>query len=413
METFSLVSFNPTPSSIMHIDLNSCFATVEQQANPLLRGKPIAVCAYTTPSGCILAPSVEAKNYGVKTGMRVRDGKKLCPDLIALNCDPPKYRHVHKALAAILEDYTYDYSPKSIDEFVLNLSGFPAIKRGIFEVGNEIKKRIRQEVGDWMRVSIGIAPNRFLAKTASSLYKPDGLNEINKDNFLQVYSFLGLTDLCGINYRNERRLNKVGIHTVLDFYNSDVHRLKIAFSSILGYYWYLRLRGWEIDAINFSRRSFGNSYALPTHSGSKSDLLPILQKLVEKTGTRLRRAGYKTKGVHLSLNFKNGGYWHKGKKLKRVIFDSRDIYQEMARLLSECPFNLPVRVLAETCFYLTTENVIQDEIFTDVLKKQSLVTSIDDINEVWGDFTVVPARMLGSVGHVHDRIAFGNVTELY
>ena len=120
----SALDFNSKPSTVMHIDLNSCFATIEQQANPLLRGRPIAVAAYTTPSGCIVAPSIEAKKFGIKVGMRVREGKLLCPGLIILSPDPEKYRNVHIALRKILSDYTNNFFPKSIDEFVLNLEGY-------------------------------------------------------------------------------------------------------------------------------------------------------------------------------------------------------------------------------------------------------------------------------------------------
>src|SRR5476651_1297305 len=118
--------FNPKPSTIMWIDLNSCFATIEQQANPKLRGKPVAVAAYNSPAGCIVAPSVEAKRLGIKTGMRVKDGMMLCKDLIVLSPDPMKYRNVHLGLKKIFSDYTDKLTPKSIDEFVLNLEGYPA-----------------------------------------------------------------------------------------------------------------------------------------------------------------------------------------------------------------------------------------------------------------------------------------------
>jgi len=150
------MDFNPKPSTIMHLDLNSCFASIEQQANPLLRGKPIAVAAYTTPSGCILAPSIEAKKYGIKTGMRVKDGKLLYPDLIILPPDPWKYRHVHLQLRRLLENYTDRIVPKSIDEFVLDLEGYPAFTKGMMEIAREIKSRIKIEIGDWLTISVGI-----------------------------------------------------------------------------------------------------------------------------------------------------------------------------------------------------------------------------------------------------------------
>src|SRR3989338_7172302 len=134
--------FNPNPSTILHIDLNSCFATIEQQANPLFRGKPIAVAAYTTPNGCILAPSIEAKQYGVKTGMRVKDGKLLCPNLIILPSDPNKYREVHLRFRRLLSEYTDEVIPKSIDEFVLNLATLQVAKPE--DVGKQIKQRIKK-----------------------------------------------------------------------------------------------------------------------------------------------------------------------------------------------------------------------------------------------------------------------------
>ena len=115
--------FNPKSSTIMHLDLNSCFATIEQQANPLLRGKPIAVAAYSTPSCCILAPAIEAKKLGIKVGMRVKEGKRLFPQLQVLSPEPWKYRNIHLQLRDLISEYTADFSPKSIDEFVLNFEG--------------------------------------------------------------------------------------------------------------------------------------------------------------------------------------------------------------------------------------------------------------------------------------------------
>ena len=140
----SQLYFNPKRSSIMHIDLNSCFASVEQQANPLLRGKPVVVAAYTTPSGCILASSVEAKRLGIKTGMRVKEGKLLCKGLVVLPSDPWKYRNVHLKLRDLLNSYSSEVVPKSIDEFVLNLEGYPALAaRSMEQIAREIKNRIK------------------------------------------------------------------------------------------------------------------------------------------------------------------------------------------------------------------------------------------------------------------------------
>ncbi len=406
------LDFNRRPSSVMHIDLNSCFASIEQQANPLLRDKPIAVAAYDTPNGCILAASTQAKLLGIKVGLRVKEGRLLCPDLIVRSPDSDKYRAVHLALRNLLSGYTPKITPKSIDEFVLDFSGTPALQKGIFAVGQEIKNRIKKEIGDYLTVSIGLGPNRFLAKTASNLHKPDGLDEINKDNAFKIYRSLNLMDLNGINRQNAIRLNAVGIYTVMDFFNADLSLLRVAFHSILGYYWFLRLRGWEIDDIDWDTKSFGHSYSLPKFLTTSEEIAPILSKLVEKVGFRMRQANFQARGIHLALLYKNNQYFHEGKSLDQPVFDSRDIYRFAYRLLRHSPYHLPVRNIAVSCFGLSPRSTIQLDLFCDNLRKDSLVTAIDSINDKWGNFVITPAIMANTEDFVHDRIGFGQIRSL-
>lgn len=413
--------FNPAPSKIIHIDLNSCFATIEQQANPLLRGKPIVVAAYVSSNGCVLAPSIEAKRFGIKTGMRVKDARALYSNVVVLSPDPWKYRNVHIALRKIMASYTDDFVPKSIDEFVLDLSNYLVLKAGslkgvaqpdkMYEVALEIKNRIKKEVGEWLTVSIGIAPNRYLSKIAAGLNKPDGLDEINKSNFLEVYSKLKLDDLTGIKEKNSFRLNSMGIFSVLDFYNSGVQDLKAAFSSVNGYYWYLRLRGWEIDSVPFGRRSYGNSYSLPKPLRTLHELSSTLCKLVEKMAGRLRKANLTARGIHLAVSYRNGLFWHKGDSLEKEIFDSRDFYKEAMRLLWLSP-RYEVRNLAVSCFNLNKNHSSQLELFDNVEKRKRVVAAQDKINTRWGEYILTSARMIDTRGLVPDRIAFGNVKEL-
>ena len=404
--------FTQNPSTIMHIDLNSCFATIEQQANPLLRGKPIAVAAFTTPSGCIVAPSIEAKRYGIKTGMRVKDGKILYPDLIVLPPDPMKYRSIHLKLKALLSNYTDQLVPKSIDEFVLDFEGFPAFNKGLVNTGNEIKDRIKKEVGDWLTVNIGIAPNRFLAKLAAGLHKPDGLDVIDKDNYLKVYSELELVELHYIKQRNAARLNSAGIFTVMDMYNAPLSQLRSAFRSILANWWYMKLRGYEVDDREFARKSYGNGAALKETYITPEDISPVLQKLVEKMSARMRKAGFKAKGVHLGIVYRDGSYWHQGKSLTEIVFDSREIYKIMYRLLWHSPYRKPMREIGVTCFELIKSDQSQLNLFDDVEKKERLSVALDSINENYGHFVISPANMMTTDGIVLDRVAFGGVKEL-
>jgi len=412
MENQINLPFNPKSPTVMHIDLNSCFASVEQQANPKLRGKPIAVAAYDTPRGCIIAPSVEAKERGITVGMRVRDGKLICPDLIVLTPDPSKYRNIHLKLRSILEEYTDKVIPKSIDEFVLDLEGYPCFSKGMTAVAREIKQRIQKDVGEWLRVSIGIGPNRFLAKLGAGLHKPDGLDVIDTTNVASIYAALPLMKLCGIKANNVARLNHVGIFTTTDFYHAPVWKLKSAFASIVGYYWYVRLHGWEIDDVEFERGSFGNSYALPDTRSTPEELSPLLTKLCEKSARRMRIHGFRCRGIHVSLLYRNGNHWHKGMTLPTHVFDTRDIYKKAYRILCMSPYRMAVANLAVSCFSLEKSLYTQGELFSEMGKKENLVKAVDAINDKWGDFVITPARMMGLSEKIVDRVAFGNIREL-
>lgn len=395
----------------MHLDLNSCFATIEQQANPLLRGKPVAVAAYTTPGGCILAASIEAKKLGIKTGMRVRNGKEIYPHLLVLPPDPNKYRFVNRKLVAFLREYSSEVSIRSIDEMVINFNGSHR-KENLQYIAGEIKRRIKQEIGQWLTVSVGIAPNRFLAKLASSLKKPDGLIEIDLENIEKIFLSIQLSDIPGIKQRNILRLNSEGIYTPLEFYNASVPKLKRSFGGIVGYYWYLRLHGFEIDSIDFSRKSYGNSYALYRATANAHELSQILCKLVEKMGRRLRRGGYTASGIHVSCLLSDYSYWHHGQKTLVPLYTNQDLYKEALKILLTKPENKLVRILAVSCHYLQKNLFMQTSLLTDELKKHKLTQAIDAVNDRYGAFVVTPARMLGLDNKVIDRIAFGGVKEL-
>src|SRR3972149_8454261 len=258
------LQINRADPTVMHIDLNSCFATVAQQAHIHLRGRPMVIAAYASAGGCILASSIEAKKLGIKTGMRVGEAKKICPEVIVRENDTELVRDVSDQFMKICSDYSPDVTPKSIDEIVMNFSKTKGYyKKTLVEIGREIKNRFRREIGEWIFCNVGISTNRFLAKLASSLHKPDGLDVINHKNLKNVYSSVGLVDLHGINVKYVARLNDVGIFSPLDFLQAPDNFLrKQVFKSIVGHYWYLRLRGWEVDDFKSERKSFGQEYSL-------------------------------------------------------------------------------------------------------------------------------------------------------
>lgn len=406
---------NRNTPTIMHLDLNSCFATVEQQAHIHLRGKPLVIAAYTTPNGCVLSPSIEAKQYGIKTGMTVREARLLCKNVIVRDPDPRLVRDVHIKLAAICADYSPNTTPKSIDEILLDFTGMEKyLKKNLLSVGKEIKQRLRTDIGEWISCNIGIATNRFLAKLGAGLHKPNGLDIINYENIKSIYASLKLTDLPGINTHFEARLNTYNIFTVTRFFTTPEYILRQqVFQSIVGYYWYLRLRGFEVDDVSFKRKSYGQDYALNTFTSDPEILSKIIMKLCEKMGRRLRQAGYVAHGIHIACLYQDGTYWHKSRKNQHSFFTTHDLYTKTLLVFNQQPERKKVVKLSVSCYDLKSNKTIQESLFDTLDTKRGKVsTALDAINDKYGEFTIIPAIMMGMDDMVIDRIAFGAVKEI-
>lgn len=405
------ISLNKASPTIMHIDLNSCFATVEQQSHPHLRGRPIVIVAYPTPGGCILASSIEAKKLGIKTGMRVREGKEIYPDLIIRTADTILIRDVNKRFRKICLEYSPEVVPKSIDEVVINFSETPSLDRGLINIGREIKKRFREEIGEWISCNVGISTNRFLAKTAASLHKPDGLDVIDYRNLEEVYQKLSLTDLTGINTRFEFRLNQAGIFTPIDFLKASDNVLrKIVFKGITGHYWYLRLRGFEVDDFKSERKSFGQDYALTKKTSDPDELKKIIMKLCEKMGRRLRESKNCAFGFHLGLVYDDWTYWHKGHKFKDCSYTTAELFSKMMVILAQQPKIKSITKVAISCFDLQPlSNVTLNLFETNMEKKRSLSKALDKINDRYGEYVIYPGLMMDMKSTILDRIAFGKI----
>src|SRR5947208_3984175 len=411
------LAINASEPRIMHVDLNSCFATLEQQASPHSRGKPLVVAAYDSPGGCVVAPSIEAKRLGIKTGMNVRDAKILCPSVIVRTPHPTIYRDAHMKFRKIFLDYTPDVTPKSIDEAVLDFSRINnqvLFRKSLIDIGFEIKKRIRGEIGEWVSCNVGIGTNRFVAKTADSLHKPDGLDIITYKNLEYIYSKLALLDLCGINTRFQARLNVTGIFTPLQFLQANLQILKKqVFQSICGYYWYLRIRGWEIDSVDFKRKSYGQSYALGKKSDDPEYLSSLLMKLTDKMGRRLRKAQKTARGIHVACGYIDWSWWHRGKTFDEELFSTDELFKKVMLVFNMQPQRKVVTKLDVCCFDLVKAESVQEYLFeTSRKRKREVPKALDSINNKWGEWTIYSARMFGRQKEVIDRIAFGGVKEL-
>lgn len=403
---------NQSKPQVMHIDLNSCFATVAQQAHPHLRGHPMVIAAYTTDRGCILASSIEAKKLGIETGMQVRQAREIYPDIIVRENDPELVRDVSRNFMRICGDYSPDVTPKSIDEIIIDFSNIDGYhKKSLTEIGMEIKKRFHREIGEWIFCNVGIATNRFLAKLASSLHKPDGLDVIDHENIMSVYSKVSLLKLNGINVRYQARLNMAGIFTPLDFFAATDRVLrKMVFKGIVGHYWYLRLRGWEVDNYKTERKSYGQEYSIGKKTADPQKLAALAMMLTEKMGRRLRNSGNTAQGIHLSLLYDDFSYWHRGRKFNEFLYTTPELFRKVMVLFSEAPSKKIVRKIAVSCFGLVPVGFMTPSLFeTDVEKKRRVSQAVDLINDRYGEYVVVPALMIESRKTIIDRIAFAGL----
>jgi DNA polymerase-4 len=402
---------NSEQPQILHIDLNSCFATVEQQARPTLRNRPLAVTNRLTKNACVVAASYEAKALGVKVGMGFAEAKMLSPNLIMVETDPPKYHYVYKKLVSIMRSYSPNIGMKSIDEGVIDFHGTRQNinKRPLIVIGQEIKQRLRDEVGSWMKCNIGIAPNRFLAKTAASLNKPDGLDIITHKNLRQTLSTLKLTDLSGIAERNQARLNASGILTSLQFLDapSDVLVRKV-FHSVCGDDWYKRLRGWEVDDVEHSTKTVGRQFVMDEWQPGEETLLSRLSHLCETTAMKLRYRDLAARGIYLYLLYANGDVWYGRRMFKTPVYSGGEVFRRTLLLFNDRPRGDYVRMMAVSCYKLEAANTNQISLLDEVNKEVWLTEAMDTINHQYGEFTITYASTLNAKGLIKQKIPFGS-----
>lgn len=425
--------YNAATPLVMHIDLNSCFATVEQQARVRLRGRPVAVVNRRTEHTMIVTASYEAKRAGVTLGMKLKDAKKICPDLVGVESDPAKYRYVYHKMLDIMNDYSAHVRMKSIDEGVIDFSQAPrAIReRGLVEIGLEIKQRLITEIGKAMRCNVGIATNRFLAKTAASLHKPDGLDVIDANNLREIFSGLELTELTGIAHRNEARLNAVGIHTPLEFLDADAQMLRsMVFKSINGDHWHQRLRGWEVDDVDYEMKTAGRQFVLDGYNLPYEQILKRLHHLCEATGKKIRSQGKVARGVlvwatthrepGMRPEVSRGGweaqrgarYWHARHMSTAPFFSDQAIYTQAKQLFKNAP---PlIRTIGVSVYELSDDEDPQLSLFGDELaRERSIVNAVDEINDRYGKHVIHSADTVGiGGGAVKEKIPFGSTRYL-
>lgn len=391
------------------LDFDAYFASVEQQLEPELRGRPVAVLPVMADTTCCIAASYEAKAYGIKTGTQVGRAKKMCPDLICVHARHEQYIEHHERLVKAVEGCIPVEEVMSIDEMACSLTGSWREPERALSIARQIKAAIADNVGEYLKCSIGIAPNRFLAKIATKMDKPDGLTLIRQEDLPQALYSLELDDLYGVGRRTRERLNRFGIRSVRDLYAASESKLARAWGNIGGRKMYAALRGEPVPTGITERGSIGHSHVLPPQLRDDASALAVLHRLLQKAAWRLRKAGYCAGGLGLSLRYVDGGRWHPA-----VRFEPTADTLALGRVMSEVYKQRPQgrMLLGVGVALIRLMEAGQLPLFAEEAARTRLNRTVDAVNTQFGKNAVYFGGAHYAQEEAPMRIAFTHVPDL-
>jgi DNA polymerase-4 len=414
------------PLRSLFLDLNSYFASVEQQLNPALRGKPIAVTPVLADGGCCVAASYEAKKFGVRTGTRVGEAKRLCPGIQFVKTQHRVYVQMHHKIIEAVETCIPVEQVMSIDEMSCRLARDEREPARAVDLALKIKRAIASRVGECMRCSIGIAPNRFLAKVGTDMQKPDGLVVIESHEL--PHKLLGLSpqDLPGIGNRMAANLRRVGIDTVEDLCAQTEAQMERAWGGVVGRYWYRWLRGGETPQRKSRTRSIGHQHVLPPDARNAVAAWGITVRLLHKAAARMRHLGYYARRLSLAIGFvgqRRGPWgslaesnpenraWSQGVLLEGGKQDTMTLVAELRKLWDQRP-DLPPGFVGVTLHELLPATSVTQPLFPQEQRREELSRLIDELDASHGPLTVYTASMHEARDRAAGGIAFRSVPDL-
>jgi len=398
--------------------MNSYFASVEQQLHPELRGRPIAVVPMEVDTTSVIAASYEAKHFGVKTGVKVGDARRMCPGLVLVTGRHDEYIRFHHGVIAAIDTVLPVDRVCSIDEVSCRLMGREREPAEAVERARRIKRAIFDRCGSEMRCSIGIAPSRFIAKIAADMQKPDGLTVIEKHELPGRLYPLNLFDLPGIGPQMLARLEKAGIRTVEQLCATEERALGRAWGSVIGRAWNHRLRGELSHDPTSPRRTIGHSHVLSPERRSEEKARAVGVRLVSKVGARARHLGYGADHLTLWVRFwRSRGQrsaatpvkWHARAPLSGAC-DTATLVRAFATMWDSMPKG-PILKIGVTLRDLTPVSGLTP-LFAPQAELTRLSRAVDVINRKYGSDAVYPASMQDARSSAPRRIAFGNIPDL-
>lgn len=414
----SLVS-QETLSSLrwLFIDFNSYFASVEQQLNPELRHKPTIVVPMLTDSTCAIAASYEARAYGIKTNTPVWRARQLCPELKIVMAKHESYVRVHHELHAAIESCIPISQTCSIDEFACELmrnEQDPAFAR---QLALQIKKAIAERVGPYIRCSIGIGPNMWLAKQGTELQKPDGLVLLPAEQLPGPLTRLKLQDLTGIGHNMLRRLQKAGIYSIEDLWRCPAKQLRAIWGSVGGEILWRRLHGYPdpCETAIQNKSMVGHSRVLPPQQRPVDIARLVGRRLLTKAAARLRR--YDLTCQHLSLGIRTA---YQSSNYCEVSFavtdDSFTLLQHYEALWQQAvtPFSNPLHIkkINVVLSHLHNKHALTMDLFEPFTaqKRHKILPALDILNQRFGRDTLTIGPLPSD--NIETKIAFSRIPEL-
>lgn len=376
-------------STIMHVDQNAFFASVEQAANPALQGKPIAVVGGSGRT-VITTSSYEARAKGVKTGMAVWEAKRACPELIIVVGDNKKYQYISTEINRIFRDYTPEVEAFSIDESWLDVTRSLSIYGSAADIAHKIKSRIRHQFN--ITCSIGIAPNKLLAKLASDMEKPDGLTILRPEDVPRVLENMPVQELCGIGKKMQQHLNMMNIYTCGELGRYDEARLTRKFG-IVGKR--LKEMGQGVDnspVVPYGEendvKSVSHSRTLDQDISDPREIRRFLLQLSDMVGSRARRYGVTGRTIHLYVRYADFfSSWGKQTTLLSYVNRTDEIYKTAVSILETVELEQPVRLLGIGLSSLRHQSE-QLPLFEEERKKAEALKAMDEVNARFGVMSV-------------------------
>lgn len=413
----------PTPSQLqwLFLDLNSYFASVEQQLRPELRGKPVAVVPLETDATCAIAASYEAKAYGVKTGTPIYEAKRKCSELVCILANHEHYVDFHHRILAEIERHIPVTRICSIDEVACELDKTQTSPNAAKALAERIKQGIHDNVGEAIHCSIGIAPNAFLAKVATELEKPDGLVVLEPKDIPNKLLRLSFDDIPGLGRGMQHRLKRAGVTSMNQLYALAPKQMRVIWHSVQGERLYYQLRGYELPSEETQRRTVGHSHVLAPENRPEPRAKYTCQRLLLKAASRLRRLEHYASYMTVSIRVENGARFHADIRFAPICDNVKlgKIWQQLwADVVSQSGQVSPrIKKIAVTLHGLVPANQLQPDLFAyenphEQQKREQLSSAMDALNHRFGRNSVTMAATLGDANSITGtKIAFSRIPD--